>query len=1186
MDDGVKDEKEQVYVQDTNQLIRKLSDIAKREEETLARWQAERIFEKSLEQTASGEPFSFYDGPPFATGVPHYGHILTSTIKDTVARYQTMRGRFVRRVWGWDCHGLPIENLIEGELGLAHKKDIEEYGIEKFNEAARASVFRYDAIWKKMIPRIGRFIDMEHAYRTMDASYTESVWWAFKTLYEKGLVYQGFKSMHICPRCETTLSSNEVADGYKDITDISVTVKFELAKDPGIFILAWTTTPWTLPGNVALAINPDEEYAKVASGDEQYLLASARVEAVFAGKEHTILERIKGKGLIGTEYKPLFDYYSSQGTLDNRENGWKIYGADFVTMESGTGVVHIAPAFGENDMALGAREHLPFVQHVAMDGTMKSEVRDFAGVPVKPKSGEKDGHQSTDILIIKYLAGANALFAKEKIVHAYPHCWRCETPLLNYAAQSWFVKSPALKEKLIAENAKTAWVPKNMRDGRFGKWLEGARDWAISRSRYWGAPIPVWQCAHCERREVFGSRAELAERSKKSGNRYIVMRHGFAENNVRGIVNSKIEDSVAYGVTANGRAQAEEAGKRLMGRDIEIIITSPFVRTKETAEIVAATIGFDTRKIIVDDRLKEIDTGVFNGRPVGEYRGHFAGVREKFTKRPDGGENLLDVKRRVMAVIAELEQSYAGKTILLVTHEYPVWLLAAGSRGATIDEAASLRGEKEDFINTGGAIDLLFVPFPHNADFEFDLHRPYIDGVEVLCACGSAMSRVPFVFDCWFESGSMPFAQFHYPFENKELFEKNFPANFIAEGVDQTRGWFYSLFVLAVGLFDKAPFENVIVNGMVLAEDGQKMSKRLKNYPETGDVLNKYGADAVRYYLLSSPIVHAEDLAFSERGVDEVVKKFIMRLTNVLSFYELYSGAEQTTNNERRTTGGTTNPLDQWILSRLKEVTCEVTTALDAYELDRAVKPLALFVDDLSTWYLRRSRDRFKSDAVQDRAQAIATTRIVLLEFSKLIAPVMPFLADHIYGRVGGEKESVHLERWTQMSATMCEDHETAVLHAMAEVRRIVSLALEARAKAGIKVRQPLQKLKVKSVKLKVGKELSEILADEINVKEIVFDGNIIDDIELDTNITPELKSEGQFRELSRAVQELRKKTGLTPSDVVTLEVATNEEGRALVETFAVELKKASLLKEIVFKEVHGEPVDTNGILFTIAIVG
>ncbi|MGB2580334.1 MAG: class I tRNA ligase family protein, partial [Minisyncoccia bacterium] len=1087
-----------------------------------------------------------------------------------------MRGRHVRRVWGWDCHGLPIENLIEKELGLGHKKEIEEYGIEKFNEASRASVFRYDREWKKFIPRIGRFIDMQNAYSTMDASYTESVWWAFKTLYDKELVYKGFKSMHICPRCETTLSNNEVTSGYKDITDISVTAKFELTNESDTYILAWTTTPWTLPGNVALAVNSESEYLKVAIGDEKYILASARAETVLAGKEYTVVSRMKGSELVGLSYKPIFDYYSSQGTLTNRENGWKVYGAEFVTMESGTGVVHIAPSFGEDDMALGTRENLPFVQHVAMDGTMKKEIRDFAGVSVKPKSEEKDGHQATDILIIKYLAGVNALFSKEKIIHAYPHCWRCDTPLLNYAAESWFVKVPELKEKLLEQNASTSWVPKNMRDGRFGKWLEGARDWAISRSRFWGAPIPVWQCEKCNNNLVVGSRAEISEHTKKSDNKYIVMRHGDAESNARGIVSSKIEGSASYGLTTNGRASAENAGQKLKEANIDIIITSPFVRTKETAEIVAGTIGFDTRKIIVDERLKEIDTGVFDGKAIGEYRGHFASITEKFTKRPDGGENLLDVKRRVMSLMSDLENEYAGKTILVVTHEYPIWMIVAGSSGATVAESVAIRGENEDFIETGDTAKINYSSFSHNADFEFDLHLPYIDLVDVLCECGGRMTRVPYVFDCWFESGSMPYAQFHYPFENKELFEKNFPANFIAEGIDQTRGWFYSMMVLSVALFDKAPFKNVIVNGLVLAEDGQKMSKSRKNYPDPQEVLNKYGADAVRYYMLSSPIVHAEDLSFSERGVDEVVKKNITRLLNVLSFYELYGNGVDYNSKEK-----STNQLDVWMLARLAELVSEMSQSFDVYEIDRAIKPISLFVDDLSTWYVRRSRDRFKSDDISDRTHAVSTTRTVLLELSKLIAPVMPFLAEHLYSRAGGGKESVHLEQWPPQ-----KEVNNQMLKDMADVRNIVSLALEARAKAGVKVRQPLAKLFVKGMKLQWDTELIDILRDEVNVKEVAIEDSpeSTPSVTLDTEITLELKKEGQFREILRTVQGLRKDSKLEPSDVITLNIKTTEEGKALVEAFSDELKKTALIREIKYSEVSGEPVGIDGMPFTFLI--
>ncbi|MEK7460174.1 MAG: class I tRNA ligase family protein [Patescibacteria group bacterium] len=1150
----------------------KRSDIAKREEEILAFWEQNSIFKKSLDQTAKGEPFVFYDGPPFATGLPHYGHILANVIKDAIPRYQTMRGRYVRRVWGWDCHGLPIENLIEKELGLKNKKDIEEYGIEKFNESARQSVLRYDTEWAKMVPRIGRWVDMDQAYKTMDASYSESIWWAFKNLYDKGLIYQNFKSMQVCPRCETTLSNNEVTGGYKDITDISVTAKFELVDEPSTFVLAWTTTPWTLPGNAALAVNPKEQYAEVSFENKKYIVAEARVEKTFSGKEHSILKTIKGSDLTGRAYQPIFDYYSKNETLENRENGWKIYGADFVTMVSGTGVVHIAPAFGDDDMNLGKREKLPFIQHVGMDGKMKSDVVDFPGVQAKPK----DDHQSTDILIIKHLAKIERLFSKEKIIHAYPHCWRCDTPLLNYAAESWFVKVPELKDRIIEQNKTTSWTPENLRDGRFGNLLEGAPEWAISRARFWGAPIPVWNCTLCERREVFGSREELLSKTKKSKNRYIIMRHGEAESNAQGIVSSRLGVGPSYGLTETGKAEALKMAGELKKEKIDLIITSPFTRTKETTAIVAKDVGITAQNIITDDRIKEVDTGVFDGRPISEYREFFSTMQEKFTKSPDGGENVLHLKRRAMEFLDDLEEKYEGKTILIVTHEYVAWMLSAGTQGLNVNESIFLKGNDDDFIKTGTTLELPYAPFPHNADFEFDVHRPYIDNLNIICACGGKMKRVPYVFDCWFESGSMPYAQFHYPFENKELFEKNFPANFIAEGIDQTRGWFSALMTLSVGIFGKAPFQNVIVNGLVLAENGQKMSKKLKNYPDPWDILNKYGADAVRYYLLSSPVVHAEDLAFSERGVDEVVKKNIARVLNVLSFYELHGGIEE---SEKALSEKSTNPLDLWILARLSELGATMTTALNAYEIDRAVKPIALFVDDLSTWYLRRSRDRFKSEDQEDRMHTIVTTRMVLLEFSKLLAPIMPFLAEHVYREVKGRKESVHLESWPELEVI-----DLAVLRDMEEVRRIVSLALELRATAGIKVRQPLGKLTVKNEILKGKKPLITLVEDEVNVKDILFDNNIETEVSLDTAITPELQREGQFREMVRTVQELRKNTKLTPSDVVVLEVGTNDKGKALVSDFNTELKKLLRLSDIVVQEVSGEAVDIDGIPFALTI--
>lgn len=528
----------------------KKSDIARREEEVLAFWNNNNIFKKSEEKDASKGEYVFYDGPPFANGPTHYGHILASTIKDAIPRYQTMRGFRVKRRWGWDCHGLPVENLIEKELGLKTKKDIESYGIEKFNDAARRSVMKYADDWRKIIPRLGRFVDMERDYKTMDTSYTESVWWIFKTLYDKKLIYKGFKAMHLCPRCGTTLSNFEVNQGYKDIKDFSVTVEFELedsagtdgrtqptlseAGEPKTFVLVWTTTPWTLPGNTAVAVNKDLEYVTIEKKDEgdgslvRFILAKDRLEKVFGDDEYEIIDTYKGDILIGKKYKPPFDYFVDKN-VEGKKNGWKIYHAPYVSTEDGTGIVHLAPAFGEEDLLLAQKEGIPIIHHVTQEGTFTDEVVDFKGMAVKPK----EDHMSTDIEIIKALAHKGLLFAKEKIEHSYPHCWRCDTPLLNYASSSWFVEVTKFKNKLVSENKKVSWVPKEMGENRFGNWLEGARDWAISRSRYWGAPLPVWQNKKDNSYLAIGSIDELKAHTKRSGNTYLIMRHSEAVFNTK-----------------------------------------------------------------------------------------------------------------------------------------------------------------------------------------------------------------------------------------------------------------------------------------------------------------------------------------------------------------------------------------------------------------------------------------------------------------------------------------------------------------------------------------------------------------------------------------------------------------------------------------------------------------------------
>ncbi len=1145
-----------------------------REDDILKFWNENQIFKKTLE-SRDGKPFVFYDGPPFATGLPHYGHILAGTIKDVIPRFETMRGRFVRREWGWDCHGLPLENIIEQELGLKHKKDIEEFGVEKFNVAAKNAVLRFDNDWRKIVPRTGRFVDMEHPYKTMDSSYTESVWWAFKTLHDKKLVYEGYKVMLVCPRCETTLAQSEVAlGGYRDTTDISVTVKFELVDEPGTYLLAWTTTPWTLPGNTAIAVNPNLDYVKVTNNQQHttdnekefYILAKSRLIDVFKGKKYEVIAEFKGSELVGKKYKPPFDYYINDKNLKNRENGWKVWHADFVTTDTGTGIAHEAPAFGEEDMELAVKNNIPVIQHVGMDGRIKDEVKDFRGLYVK----QKGDTQSTDIEVLKHLARTGALFSKEKIVHPYPVCWRCDTPLINYATSSWFVKVTEIKDKLLRENKKINWVPAHMKEGRFGKWLEAARDWAVSRTRFWGAPLPVWRCEDCKESKVIGSLKELQKHVHKSGNIYTVMRHGEAESNVSNHVSSDSREQVH--LTERGREAARISAKSLKRSGITAIYSSDFVRARETAEIVAEEIGIPASEIIYDKRLREINTGIFQGKDVGEYHAYFKDYREMFEKRPPEGENLSDLKRRVMEFMESVELSRKDSKILFISHEYPTWMMSSGASGFSVGE--TIADKKPEFIKTAGVLEIPFAPLPHNRDWELDYHRPYIDEVKLSCQCGGKMERVKDVFDCWFESGSMPYGQFHYPFENKKEFEKNFPADFIAEGLDQTRGWFYSMLVLGVALFGETPYRNVIVNGLILGEDGQKMSKKLKNYPDPMEVIEKYGADSLRYYLLFSPVVRGEDIAFSEKGVGEVYRKVVSRLLNVVSFYEMYAHELRFEDSWEKSK----NPLDLWIMARLSELVSEITGGMEKYELDTASRGIEKFIDDFSTWYLRRSRERVKGDDREDKEFSLSTMHRVLLTLSKLIAPFMPFTAEEIYQKVRERdgKESVHLEDWPKARKIGKE-----IIEKMKNTRYLVELSLAVRAESGIKVRQPLALL---TLSKEEGEFFEGLIMDEVNVKKILRDTLPKGTVKLDANITPELKEEGDLRELIRNIQDLRKKEKLTPHDLAVLSVDGDDSAKSFVSKFEKEIKKATMMKEISFEKIEGEEIKIGELSFKINI--
>jgi isoleucyl-tRNA synthetase len=1130
------------------------SEVALREEAVLAFWREHDIFNKSVETPAGKAPegdFIFYDGPPFATGLPHYGHILAGTIKDAIPRFHTMNGKRVMRKWGWDCHGLPLENIIEKRLGLATKRDIEAMGVKQFNEAAREAVLEYADDWRRIIPRMGRFVDMDNDYRTMDATYTESVWWVFSELHKKELVYEGFKSMHLCPRCGTTLSNFEVNLGYKDIKDIAVTVKLPLLDENGIVtdtsLLVWTTTPWTLPGNMAAAVHNDIDYVKVKctleDRPETVILAKARL-AQLGTDQYEILEEMKGSALVGKRYEPPFDVYKNQEFKD-KENAWKIYHADYVEIgEEGTGAVHLAPAYGEEDMELAKKEGIPIIHHVGEDGRFKDFVTHFAGQLVKPKDDEKAdvSHLESDIEVVKRLKDADRLVRKENITHSYPHCWRCDTPLLNYATTSWFVRVTDIKDELVEENSKVKWVPEHVGTNRFGRWLEGARDWAVSRQRYWGAPLPIWKNQKTGEYKVFGSLQDLKAYVPKSGNTYFLMRHGESELNTTWILNGEM--GVKNGLTSKGKEQVDGAISALKG--IDLVIHSPLERTTETAKRVAKALGLGDDAVIADDRIREMHFGAFEGKEVDDYEAFFGSGYNRLMKHPEGGESWMDVKKRVGDFLYDTDAKYSGMRILVVSHNGTMQMLQAAAYGTNHGALGGIIERDEYDIANAEVREMPFTPIPHNDTYELDFHRPYIDEVKLVDTDGTPLVRVPDVFDCWFESGSMPYGQHHYPFENENRFHTEmFPAQFIAEGLDQTRGWFYSLIVLGTALFGKSPFENVIVNGLVLAEDGKKMSKSLQNYPDPMELANRVGVDAMRYYLLSSPIIRGEDLNFSEKEVLELQRKNIGRLHNVLQMYELYRDETVRASTESM------HVLDRWMLARVNQAISEITLGYKNYELDRATRPIEGLIDDLSVWYLRRSRERLKSDDEADKKNALATLRHTLKSLALLMAPVMPFYAEYLFRAVReeGDAESVHLMAWPPSASV-----DDAVITQMKATREIVARALEARQKASIKVRQPLSTIKVKGENNMVGAEFLQLITDEVNVKHVLFDSGAQTDVELDTHITPELKIEGEVRELMRSIQDTRKDMGLMPHDRIVLLV--DEATSFLLRSYESEVKR------------------------------
>jgi isoleucyl-tRNA synthetase len=1000
------------------------------EREVLERWTREHTFERSIEKRKDGPAYVFYDGPPFATGMPHYGHILTSYIKDVVPRYFTMRGYHVPRRWGWDCHGLPVEFEIEKKLGLKTRSEIVEFGIGKFNQACKDSVLQFADEWRTIIGRLGRWVDFDDDYKTMDPSYMESVVWVWKTLYDKGLIYEGNKVVPYCTRCQTTLSNFEARldDAFRPRQDPALTVRFRGRDQSNESFLAWTTTPWTLPSNVALAVGENIDYVRMEKdGDHVWLAAAAlpRYERELAG--YVEQERVTGESLVGRRFVPLLPYFQ------DLPNAFTILAGDFVTTEDGTGIVHMAPSFGEDDNALCNANGIAGPNPVADDGTFDSSVSDFQGQHVFAANPH----------IAQKLKEQQSVFRRETYDHNYPHCWRCDSPLIYRAIKTWFVKVSDFKARMIAANKKIRWVPEHIRDGRFGNWLENAHDWAISRNRFWGAPIPVWRCANCKSIEVIGGRAELEKKS---------------------------------------------------GRTVE------------------------------------------------------------------------------------------------------------------------------------------------------DWHRPAIDEITFACSCGGTMTRVPDVLDCWFESGSMPYAQVHYPFERKAEFEANFPGDFIVEYVAQTRGWFYTLVVLSAALFDERPFKDVVCHGVILAEDGRKMSKRLKNYPDPMELVEKHGSDALRVALLSSPVVGGADVRFAEASVRDAVRRICIPLWNSLHYFTAYASIDQFEPDPRFAFPNPTQ-LDRYLLSETEGLRVSVEEAMAAYDFEGGYQRIEAFITMLSTWYIRLSKQRlWRAGVDDDKRHAYHALYLALSTVAKVSAPFLPFLAESLHAALG-EKESVHLADWPKPTPWRNVEISTE----MSSLREVVRLARSIREEHKLKHRHPLPSVAIAGVPAHAIQENLELLREELNVKSVeaidhpeslvarvakldytrlgkrlrgdvkkvqaaidsgnyqLTDGKLIAAghtietgdysfrfvpkeagkgvaaeeklvVVLDLTSDPKLIAEGQMRDLNRGVQDLRKKAGLAYADRVDLSVVASDALHAILDehkgwlaeqTLAKTIARAALVDPLAIEEIE-----------------
>ena len=1094
-------------------------DLPKIEEKILDFWKTNHIFEKSINQRAGRRIFNFYEGPPYANGRPGVHHILARVFKDIILRYKSMAGFCVPRRAGWDTHGLPVEIAAEKVLGIQSKKEIEELGVGLFNQKAKASVFEYKDEWEKMTERIGYWLDLKNAYITYENSYIEKLWGAMKEISRRGLFKKDYKVLPWCPRCQTSLASHELAQPgvYKIVPDPSLYLKIPIVGEEGAYLLIWTTTPWTLPANVLVAVNPTLEYKKYRLDGERIWSA---VLPPGADEQTKFEKKALGKELVGLIYQPIFGEEET-GEKNNKKKH-QVVAADFVSDKEGTGLVHIAPAFGEDDLTLAQKIGLDDFPLTVNDNGEITGNYPGAGLFIK----------EADKLIIENLKERGLVFKISEIDHEYPHCWRCGTLLIYTARHSWFIEVSRIREKLINANQKINWVPQNIKEGRFGEWIKDAKDWAVSRERYWGTPLPIWQCSHCKEDLFVGSLKELDKKAAASGNDYFILRHAEADSNVLKVV-SCAPEKFDIKLTAHGEKQAKRLALLLKIRKIDLIYSSPIRRTKETAEIIANSLGLTVH---YDNRLTEYNVGVFNGRPIEEFHDFMVNESDKFLKIPEGGEGLNSVRQRMMAFIQELEKTYQNKKILIVGHGDPLWMLEAAAQGLSDEATVKL---KEKYIRPGELRKIKFWHLPYNEEGKLDLHRPYIDQLEVICPkCRVLMRRTPEVADVWFDSGAMPFAAGFYP--------KNFPADYICEGVDQTRGWFYTLLAISCLLGKGEPYRNVICLGLILDKYGQKMSKSKGNVVNPNEIINKYGVDAIRWYFytINDP---GEVKRFNEEELASALRRFFLIIYNVFVFYRTY-GQKPTTNEVSQPK----HILDKWITARLHQTIEETTNHLKNYEIMKAARNIEILVDDLSRWHLRRSRNRFQRPENQvELNEASLVLYQILAGLSRLIAPFSPFFGEALYlSLVKGNKQSIHLEDWPKSNRQLIDQN---LLSSMAKIRELSGQVLALRSKAGIKTRQPLPVLKIKNKDLLSQKELMEVLKEEVNVKEIIVDETMAEDVWLDTAISSDLKKEGLARELTRLVQGLRQKANLKPKNKIKIFIQTSS---PLLETIRLNEKK------------------------------